>query len=211
MNFLFFGSIAYLLGSVPSAVWIGRAWFGMDVREHGSKNAGATNTFRILGKKAGITVLILDILKGLLAVLMPLIFNLMGWLEKGISHDQLVDFQITSAILVVLGHVFPLFANFNGGKGVATSLGVIIGIHPPAAGVCFALFIVIFILFQYVSLAAICAAIVFPFIIVFIFQETNLWLILFSVILSSAVILAHKKNIERLLKGEESKMKLVKK
>lgn len=211
MNFLLFGSIAYLLGSIPSAVWIGKAWYGIDVREHGSKNAGATNTFRILGKKAGITVLVLDILKGFLAVLMPIIFHKIGLLKDEVTSDDLIYYQIVAAILVVLGHVFPVFAHFNGGKGVATSLGVIIGIHPPAAGVCLVLFVIVFILFEYVSLAAICAAIFFPFIIVFLFQVTNLWLIIFSIILSSAVILAHKKNIERLLKGEEGKMKLIKK
>jgi len=211
MNLLLFGSIAYLLGSIPTAVWIGKSRFGIDVREHGSKNAGATNTFRVLGKKAGITVLVFDIIKGLLAVLMPIIFFKFGYLSSTISEDEIIYLQIIAAILAVIGHVFPIFASFKGGKGVATSLGVIIGIHPPAAGVCLLLFLLVFIVFHYVSLGAICASVAFPFVLVFLFNVSNSWLILFSIVLSSAVIVAHKKNIGRLLKGEEGKMKLSKK
>ena len=208
MNFLLFGSLAYLLGSIPSAVWIGRAWHGVDVRQHGSKNAGATNTFRVLGKSAGITVLLIDIVKGFLAVYLPvLIFSH----STELSKEALIQLQIICAITAVLGHVFPLFANFKGGKGVATSLGVIIGIHPASAGICLCLFLIIFILTKYVSFGAICAAIAFPFVLVYIFKATDFWLILFSVILSCAVVIAHKKNIGRLLKGEESKMSLFKK
>lgn len=206
MELLLFISIAYLLGSIPSAVWIGKAWNGVDVREHGSKNAGATNTFRVLGKKAGITVLIIDVFKGFLAVFMPVFLG-----SSELSKEELIHIQIICAITAVLGHVFPLFANFKGGKGVATSLGVIIGIHPPSAGVCLLLFLIVFIVTKFVSFGAICSAIAFPFVLVFLFKETDFWLILFSVILSLAVIIAHKKNIVRLLRGEESKMSLFKK
>ena len=212
IDFLLFGSIAYILGSIPSAVWIGKAWHGIDVREHGSKNAGATNTFRVLGKKAGITVLIIDIVKGFLAVSMPVLFFMAGYFSsETVSNDQIIYMQILAAFAAVLGHVFPIFANFKGGKGVATSLGVIIGIHPPAALICLLLFLIVFISFNYVSLGAICASIAFPVVLVLVFEVKNGWLILFSVILSSVVILAHKKNIGRLIKGEESKMKLFKK
>ncbi len=211
MNFLLFGCIAYLLGSIPSAVWIGKSWYGIDVREHGSKNAGATNTFRVLGKRAGITVLLIDIIKGFLAVLLPstlLQTDFFG--DNSVSEDTLILLKIVIAILAVLGHVFPIFARFKGGKGVATSLGVIIGIHPPAAGICVLIFLIVFIIFNFVSLGAILASISFPLILIFGFNISNNWLILFSIILSCAVIIAHKKNIIRLLKGEESKMKLFK-
>jgi glycerol-3-phosphate acyltransferase PlsY len=212
MNFLLFGSIAYLLGSIPSAVWIGKAWYNIDVREHGSKNAGATNTFRVLGKKAGKIVLFLDVFKGLLAVSLPVIFLEWKIIDFGIVYPSTVIYlQITSAIVTVLGHVFPVFAQFKGGKGVATSLGVIIGIHPEAAGVCFLIFSIVFIVSNYVSLGAICAAISFPLALVYIFGVTNIGLILFSIILGGSVIMAHKKNILRLLKGEESKMRFFKK
>lgn len=212
INYLLFGTIAYLLGSIPTAVWIGKAWHGIDVREHGSKNAGATNTFRVLGKKPGITVLIIDIIKGFLAVSMPVIFLMTGYFSTSlITNDEIIYLQIICAFAAVIGHVFPVFANFKGGKGVATSLGVIIGIHPPAALLCVLLFMVIFISFHYVSLGAICASIAFPLTIVFVFEVKNVWLIIFSIILGSVVILAHRKNIGRLIKGEESKMKLFKK
>jgi acyl-phosphate glycerol 3-phosphate acyltransferase len=120
MDYIIFGVIAYLLGSIPTAVWIGRAKYGIDVREHGSKNAGATNTFRILGKKAGVTVLSIDVLKGFTASFLPYLFNVGAW-----QSEELITVQILASILAVVGHVFPIFAGFRGGKGVATSLGVI--------------------------------------------------------------------------------------
>lgn len=206
MNFILFGLIAYLLGSVPTAVWVGKSWYDIDVREHGSKNAGATNTFRVLGKKPGIVVLLIDIFKGFLAVSLPVFLAQPEW-----TSDEVILLQMTAAICAVLGHVFPIFAGFKGGKGVATSLGIIIGIHPPAAGICLLIFLVVFISTHYVSLGAICAAITFPLAIKFIFGLTYLPLLIFSCILSFAVIFAHKKNIKRLLKGEENKMNLFKK
>jgi glycerol-3-phosphate acyltransferase PlsY len=117
MDFALFGLIAYLLGSIPTSVWLGKSYYGIDVREHGSKNAGATNTFRILGQKPGIIVLFIDILKGATAVLLPYFF-----LQYKIDYERLIQIQLLTAILAILGHVFPLFANFKGGKVVATSL-----------------------------------------------------------------------------------------
>ncbi len=212
INYLIFGIIAYLLGSIPTAVWIGKAWNGIDVREHGSKNAGATNTFRVLGKKPGITVLFIDIIKGFLAVSMPIFFLMSGYFSSNsITKDEIIYFQIIASFSAVLGHVFPVFASFKGGKGVATSLGVIIGIHPPAALLCLLLFLIIFVAFHYVSLGAICSSIAFPLTLFYVFEVKNSWLIIFSVILGILVILSHRKNIGRLIKGEESKMKLFKK
>jgi glycerol-3-phosphate acyltransferase PlsY len=206
MDFALFGLIAYLLGSIPTSVWLGKSYYGIDVREHGSKNAGATNTFRILGQKPGIIVLFIDILKGATAVLLPYFF-----LQYKIDYERLIQIQLLTAILAILGHVFPLFANFKGGKGVATSLGIIIGIHPPAAGICLGVFLVVFILSKYVSLGAIITAISFPLLIIFLFNVDSIWLRGFSILLGSVVVLTHKKNILRLVKGEESKMNLFKK
>ena len=209
MSFLIFGLIAYLLGSIPSAVWVGKKWYGVDVREAGSKNSGATNTFRLLGKKAGIIVLLLDVFKGFLAAILPvIIFN--SEFEE-LIQTEVIHVQIICAITAVFGHVFPLFASFKGGKGVATSLGIVIGIHPPTALVCLLIFLVIFVITSYVSFGAIISALLFPVILIFVFSETDPWLITFSLVLSLAVILAHRKNIGRLLKGEENKMKLFKK
>lgn len=206
IDYFIFGTIAYLLGSIPTAVWVGKAKYDIDVREHGSKNAGATNTFRVLGKKPGIVVLSIDVLKGTIAVLLPFIFNVGYW-----SSDHLIQVKLVCALAAVLGHVFPLFANFNGGKGVATSLGVIIGVHPSAALICIILFLIVFLISNFVSLGAIVASVSFPVSILLIFKETSTWLIVFSIVLSTAVIFAHRKNIMRLMKGEESKMNLFKK
>jgi glycerol-3-phosphate acyltransferase PlsY len=206
MDFALFGLIAYLLGSIPTAVWVGKSYYGIDVREHGSKNAGATNTFRVLGKKPGTMVLLIDVLKGALAVLLPFFI-----LKDSIEYERLIQIQLLTAILAILGHVFPLFANFKGGKGVATSLGIIIGLHPPAAGICLGIFLIVFIISKYVSLGAIITAIAFPLLIIFLFHVESIWLRGFSILLGSVVVLTHKKNILRLAKGEENKMNLFKK
>jgi len=206
IDFIIFGLAAYLLGSIPTAVWIGKAKYGIDVREHGSNNAGATNTFRVLGKKPGIVVLLIDILKGFSAVFMPFVFGVGAW-----GDDHLINVQLVAALLAVFGHVLPLFAGFKGGKGVATSLGVIIGIHPLAAGICVIVFLVVFISSKFVSLGAITAACCFPILLAFYFKVDSIWLLAFSMLLSAAVIYVHRKNIGRLLKGEENKMNLFKK
>lgn len=199
--YVLFILIAYLLGSIPSAIWIGKTAHGVDVREHGSKNAGATNTFRILGKKAGIIVLFMDVLKGVIAVFLPKL--VLNW-----NYEELVQLQLVCGFFVFLGHVFPVFAEFRGGKGVATSLGIIVGIHPSAAGVCVLIFLIVFIASKYVSLGAIVAAFFFPFLVSFIFKEQSIYLILFSIVIGATVIITHKKNIIRLIHGTENKMNL---
>ncbi|NRA13633.1 MAG: glycerol-3-phosphate 1-O-acyltransferase PlsY [Crocinitomicaceae bacterium] len=205
IDFIVFGLAAYLLGSIPTAVWIGKAKYGIDVREHGSHNAGATNTFRVLGKKPGVVVLLIDILKGFSAVFIPFLFDVGNW-----GSNELIHVQLVAALLAVMGHVLPLFAGFKGGKGVATSLGVIIGIHPPAAGICIIVFLIVFISSKFVSLGAMSAACCFPALLAFYFKVDSVWLLSFSLLLSAAVIFSHKKNIGRLLKGEENKMNLFK-
>jgi glycerol-3-phosphate acyltransferase PlsY len=208
MELVVFAIIAYLLGSIPTAVWVGKAWYGIDVREHGSKNAGATNTFRVLGKKPGIFVLIIDVLKGATASALPYIYV---HSVADFTMEQGIQWQITASIMAVTGHVFPIFAQFKGGKGVATSLGVIIGLHPVAASICLGVFLVVFLASKFVSLGAIAAAICFPIVIRFVLHEDSTWLIAFSLVLSLLVLIAHRKNIHRLLKGEENKMNLFKK
>ena len=200
INFFIFSITAYILGSIPTAVWVGKRFYGLDVREHGSKNAGATNTFRVLGKKPGKIVLAIDVLKGLLAVLLPL--------TVAYTHNEntIINYKLFAAIFVILGHVFPLFAGFRGGKGVATSLGVIFAIHPPAAGICLAIFLLVFLTFNYVSLGAIVTAISFPIVIYFVFNVSSLPLTIFSIVIGTAVVVTHKKNILRLIQGNENKM-----
>jgi glycerol-3-phosphate acyltransferase PlsY len=198
-------SVAYLLGSIPTAVWLGKMKYGIDVRQHGSRNAGATNVFRVLGKKPGITVLLIDICKGILASSLPY------FIGSNLSEEIVINLMLVAGVLAVIGHVYPVFAGFNGGKGVATSLGVIIGIHPPAALICIVVFLILFMLFNYVSLGAILASLSFPITVHFVFHNQHYWLTVFSIILSATVIGLHEKNIKRLIKGEESKMNLFKK
>lgn len=196
--------VAYLLGSIPTAVWVGKKFYDLDVREHGSKNAGATNTFRVLGKKPGSIVLVIDIVKGLLAVF------IMKLGVGTVDEEFQPYFLIAAAIMAVIGHMFPIFAQFKGGKGVATSLGVILGLYPIAAGICLGVFLIVFIISHYVSLGAIVTSVVFPLLVIFIFKET-MPLEVFSIILASLVIYKHKLNIQRLIHGNESKMTLFKK
>lgn len=192
---------AYLIGSVPSAVWVGKAFYGIDVREYGSGNAGATNTFRVLGKKAGIPVLILDILKGFLAV--QLAFVAGTYLP---SSQQFVNLKLALGIASLLGHIFPVFAGFRGGKGVATLLGILIGVQPMAALICAGVFLTVFIPSGYVSLGSMTAAIAYPFIIMLVLNETVPTVNIFAMAVSILVLITHQKNIERLLKGTESKI-----
>lgn len=197
--------LAYLLGSIPSAVWVGKYFKGIDIREHGSKNAGATNTFRVLGKRYGWIVLLVDVVKGTLATCLPYFFA-QTWFA-GYKDEQLI-LQLLAAIFAVVGHVFPIFAQFRGGKGVATSLGVIIGINPPAAAVCVAIFLIIFISSGYVSLGSISASLCFPLVSYYFIHDDTRIMIVFTIVLAVSVIWAHRKNIERLLNGSENRMNL---
>lgn len=199
--------LAYLIGSIPTAVWVGKYVHGIDIREHGSKNAGATNTFRVFGKKLGWFVLLIDVAKGIIAATLPL------WMEAyfvGYKNEMLI-LQLSAAFAAVFGHVFPVFAGFRGGKGVATSLGIVIGINPIAASICLVIFLIVFVSSRYVSLGAMTAAAAFPIVNFVVLKNHNHLMLGFTLILAFLVIAAHKKNISRLLKGEENKMNLFKK
>lgn len=197
---------AYMIGSIPSAVWIGQALYGIDVREYGSGNAGATNTFRVLGKKAGIPVLILDILKGFLALqLVEFVGNYLP------NTQQFINFKLALGIAALLGHIFPVFAGFRGGKGVATLLGILIGVQPMAALICSLIFLVLLIVTGYVSLSSMTAAIAYPFIIMLVLNETIPTVNIFAMAVAILVLITHQKNIERLLRGTESKVAFLRK
>ena len=202
---IFWGIIAYVIGSIPSSIWIGKSYFGKDVRDFGSGNAGASNTFRVLGKQAGIIVLLLDILKGVTAASLILYM-------PSVSHgtDQYVNLQLLFGILSVVGHIFPVFENFNGGKGIATLFGMLIGIHYILAVACVALFIIVLLLTRYVSLSSILATISFPILMIYIFNRDEPLFIAFGIAAALMVVITHKKNIVRLLNGEETKANLFK-
>ena len=195
--------IAYLLGSIPSAVWIGKKYYGIDIREHGSRNAGTTNMLRVLGRRAALPVFALDVLKGFVAV------ALLGLLQYGdnISDIWLIHLKIIAVFAAVLGHIFPIFAGFRGGKGVATLVGAITGIYPPVVLLCFAVWVVILMMTHYVSLASIVAGCCFPvFTIASPKVNQSVPFIVFSFVTAVLLLYTHRKNIVRLKNGTESKI-----
>lgn len=198
--------LAYLLGSIPSAVWVGKAFFDVDVRNEGSGNAGATNTIRVLGAKAGVPVLLMDVLKGWLAVFLAWYF-----IPEYFTDLHATYYRIVAAAAVVLGHVFPIFAGFRGGKGIATLLGVGIALYPLAVLVVIGVFVSVLLISGYVSLGSITGAVSFPLIVIFLFNPHSLPLIILAVFVGIFVPVTHRKNIKRLLNGTESKFTLKKK
>ncbi len=200
--------LAYLTGSIPTAVWIGQAFYGIDVREYGSGNAGATNTFRVLGKKPGIAVMLLDIFKGYTATNLAC---LIGLSVTGPQNSvQFVNYQLALGITAVMGHLFPIFAGFRGGKGIATLFGMILAVQSQAALLCVLVFIIVLLVSKYVSLSSILAGFTFPLSIIFVFQSPIRSVVLYGMSICILILVTHQKNIERLLKGKESKVNLFK-
>ncbi|MDI3319047.1 glycerol-3-phosphate 1-O-acyltransferase PlsY [Pinibacter soli] len=197
--------LAYLLGSIPTSVWVSRYFFDIDIREYGSGNAGATNTFRVLGSKWGTLVMIVDMLKGLLAV--KLVYLLPYIIENDFARTNL---QIGLGLAAVLGHIFPIWADFRGGKGVATLFGLVLGVSPWSSLCCVGVFLLVLYLTRFVSLSSILASIAFPIFILVIFNVDNHAYRIFAVAVALMVILTHQKNISRILKGSESKVPILK-
>jgi acyl phosphate:glycerol-3-phosphate acyltransferase len=199
--------LAYLLGSIPSSVWYGQAFFGVDIRNYGSGNAGATNTFRVLGKRAGTVVMLVDVLKGYTAALLATLLHQLGLLVP----DNVLMFQLLFGLTAVAGHLYPVFAQFRGGKGVASLLGMVLATHPEVAGVCIGIFLLVVVASQYVSLGSMLAALAFPVLLLLrVFgQKESPLLIVFGFLVFFLVMLTHKKNIGRLLNGQESRTVLI--
>ena len=199
---LLFILFAYLTGAFPSAVWVGKTFYKIDVREFGSGNAGATNTFRVLGKKAGIPVLIMDVFKGWICV------NYISFLTNiPQTIEAVFEIQLAFGIAAVIGHLFPVYTGFRGGKGIATLLGLLIGLHFVAALYSILVFVIVLITSKYVSLSSLIASIAFPIFVVLILGSTNLSLNLFAFFVPILSLITHQKNIERLLRGVETKVK----
>lgn len=198
MALMIFSTIfAYLAGSIPTAVWYGKIFHGVDVRQHGSGNAGATNSLRTLGKKAGIIVLIVDFLKGFLAVKAESLFST--------ETDSILP--LIMGLAVIAGHIFPIFAQFRGGKGVATAMGVLVATFPWAALGCMVVFMIIVFATKYVSLGSILGALAFPIQLTFNLWNDNAdkYAIGFAWLIFIILAVMHRQNIQRLLKGTESK------
>ncbi len=191
--------LAYLLGAIPTSVWIGKIFYKTDIRQHGSGNAGGTNTVRILGWKAGIPVIIFDVFKGWFAV-----FYLSTWFPETIflPGDYLL---LAYGLAAVIGHVFPVYVGFKGGKGVGTLAGVGLAFFPLALLAAFGVFLIVAIPTRYVSLGSIVAAISFPLFLIFAFHETSPPVLVLGFFASLFIIFTHRNNIDRLLKGKENK------
>ena len=199
--------LAYLTGAFPSAVWVGKTFYNTDVREYGSGNAGATNTFRVLGKGAGIPVLLMDVFKGWLSVsYVNFISN-----ADALSPELFFENQLAFGIAAVIGHLFPVYTGFRGGKGIATMLGLLIGVQPLAALFSFVVFVVVFLISKYVSLGSVIASFAFPIFVILVLDSINSSLNLFAIFVPILSLITHQKNIERLVRGEETKIKFDKK
>lgn len=197
--------VAYLIGSIPTSVWVSRIFFGIDIRDYGSGNAGATNSFRILGPRWGTFVMLFDMLKGLAAV--KLAYLLPYYIDDESARTGL---QIGLGLAAVLGHIFPIWADFRGGKGVATLFGLVLGISPWTALSCVGVFLLVLYLTRFVSLSSILASVAFPIFILVIFNVDNHAYRVFAVAVALLVVLTHQKNISRILKGNENKVPILK-
>jgi glycerol-3-phosphate acyltransferase PlsY len=197
---LIFLIVSYLLGSIPTSVWVGRAFFNTDVRNHGSGNAGATNAIRVLGWKAGLIVMIVDVSKAIAAACLV---YLIPWLKGNPTY--LHNLQALLGLSAIFGHIFPIFAGFRGGKGVATVFGAMIVISFPATLMSFTIFAIIILLTRYVSLGSILAGIMFPVGLILILKVQYQLVIYFSLLVPFIILLTHRKNIGRLFRNEERK------
>ncbi len=193
---------AYAIGSIPSSVWIGKMFYNLDVREYGSGNAGFTNALRVMGARGGIPVLIIDVLKGFIAVKLAIFANL-----DSLGSFDVINYQIILAIAVLLGHVFPVLAQFDGGKGVATLFGATLSIVLLPTLIAVGIFLIIFFTTKYVSLSSLLTAFSFPFILLFGFGYNHTGLIAYSLLIFIVLVLTHLQNIKRLLRNEELKVR----
>lgn len=206
--------ISYLIGSIPSSLWMGKIFYGIDIRQHGSGNAGATNTFRILGWKAGSIVLLFDFGKGLLCTLVisQLAYSIGdGPVSLYANWDEGAKLLILCGVAAVVGHMFPIYAKFSGGKGAATACGMLYGIEPVSISITLAIFLIVMFATHYVSLGSIIACAVYP-LSQLVLRYGLGWdidgsIIIFSTVIALSIIIKHKGNIKRLLEGTENRIK----
>lgn len=205
--------ISYLLGSIPGSLWTGKYVYGVDLRNYGSGNAGATNAFRVLGWKAGVISTVVDLGKGLLAagVVAPLLridpipmWGLVPWQAATVVC-------LAAGVVAIIGHMFPIWANFQGGKGMNTAAGVLFALTPITTAITLGVFFLVLISFRYVSLASMTAAIAFPSTVairryLFDIESLDPSLLVFGAVMAAGIIVAHRSNIKRLLRGNENRV-----
>lgn len=197
--------LAYLIGSIPTALIISKKYFGIDIRDYGSGNMGATNVFRVMGTRYGAVVMVFDILKGMAAVGLYLFFPY--YVDNELQRTNLM---MGLGLAAVLGHVFPVFANFKGGKGVATLFGMVLAVQPLVAASCMGVFLLVLFLTRYVSLSSILGAAMLPICVLWIWNEHELTYRIFAVLVAVMVVLTHQKNIVKILRGVESRIPILK-
>jgi len=196
---------SYLIGSIPTAFLVSKRFFGIDIRDYGSGNMGATNTFRVLGSGYGTIVMVIDIVKGMAAVM------LYNFLPFYLQHElERTNLMLGLGTAAVIGHIFPIFAQFRGGKGVATLLGMILAIQPVIGCSCIGIFLLVLYFTRYVSLSSILAAIFLPISVLWIWNENEILYRVFALIVAILVIATHQKNIGRILRGVESRIPILK-
>jgi len=197
--------LAYLIGSIPTAIIVSKVFFNIDIRDYGSGNMGATNTFRVLGPKFGTIVMVGDMLKGILAVAL---YNLLPYyLTNELDRTNLM---IGLGLAAVLGHIYPIWAGFRGGKGVATLFGMVLAIQPIVAINCVGVFLLVLYLTRYVSLSSIIAGVALPICVLWIYNEQEVFYRVFAVAVACLIVLTHQKNISRLIKGNEGRVPILK-
>lgn len=197
--------LAYCIGSIPTALLVSKGFFNIDIREYGSGNMGATNTFRVLGPKFGTIVMVGDMLKGILAVAL---FNLLPYYVT--NELDRTNLMLGLGLAAVIGHIYPIWADFRGGKGVATLFGMVLAIQPIVAINCVGVFLLVLYLTRYVSLSSILAGVALPICVLWIYNEQEVFYRVFAVAVAALVLLTHQKNISRLLKGNEGRVPILK-
>lgn len=203
INLTLIALLSYLVGAIPTAILMGKALRGIDIREYGSGNAGGTNVFRVLGWKPGVAVILIDMLKGLFATVVISKLRLAG-MPVGTVYIQLL-----AGFSAIIGHIWTVFAGFRGGKGVGTAAGMLFGLMPIAASLCLAVFLLIAFSTRYVSLASITSALLLPLILIMLDRVFHLTaprpLFILSLVLAVLIVYTHRSNISRLLKGTENR------
>lgn len=206
--------ISYLIGSIPSSIWVGKIAYSVDIRNYGSGNAGATNTFRILGWKAGATVLVIDVFKGFACSywVSQLAYQIGGGpFSVGSIWEINAFLQIICGMMAVVGHMFPILANFDGGKGLATATGMLIGIEPISVLISFVIFLIVMFSSRYVSLASLVAAFIYPLMLLLLHHGFKVPIdesvMILGAVVGMSIIIKHRQNIKRLMNGTENKVR----
>jgi len=204
--------LSYLVGSIPASVWVGKISMGVDLREHGSGNAGATNAFRVLGWKAGTVAAVVDLGKGILAAGLIAMIRI-DQLPSGLGFwevDSVV--RLVAGVMAVIGHMYPVWADFKGGKGVNTTAGMLLAITPMVMLATLGVFALVLVASRYVSVASLSATVMYPTAIairkyVLGVEGLDASIFVFSLALATSIFVAHRSNIRRLIQGEENRIK----